>query len=92
MKLEKYADILSRAIENPTDEEKRLRQRTDHGWLTNEDFKLLVKRRIPPLLETQVHAATMPNGEIWFMFPDGTKQLCFDKDGNDVVNAERIPQ
>ena len=95
MKKEIYPDILSRAIPYvPRQEisETRGRILTDHGWITDEDFALLVDRRLPPYLKTQIHVKTLDNGESWAFYPDGTKSFVHDKNGNRIENAERIPQ
>lgn len=89
--LEKYPDILERAIQNPTDEASLLLNPTDHGWLNDTDFKLLINRRLGPMLKAQVYSKKTENGEIWQMFPDGTKKLRFDRFGNSV-DGELISQ
>ncbi|HEN3303490.1 TPA: hypothetical protein U5D50_004280 [Yersinia enterocolitica] len=89
--LKKYPDILERAIKNPTEEEALLLHLTDHGWVTESDFNLLLERRVTPMLKKQVYSKTTDNGEIWMIFPDGTKKLRFDRFGNSV-DSERVTQ
>jgi len=87
-----YPDILSRAIPNDKSQEVRGRILTDHGWISDEDFALLVKRRLPAYLKTQIYVKTLENGETWIYYPDGTKSLRNDKDGNLIKEVRRIPQ
>ncbi|MFC6379304.1 hypothetical protein [Tatumella terrea] len=88
---EKYPDLLANAVQNPTEEASLLLNPTDHGWLNDADFKTLVDRRVKLLLKSQVYSKTYPNGEIWQVFPEGTKRMHFDRFGNQV-DGERIPQ
>lgn len=87
----KYHDILEKAILNPTEEESQLLNLTDHGWLNDADFKTLLDRRLKPILASQVYSKTATDGEIWQMFPDGTKRKRVDRFGNQV-DGEVIPQ
>ena len=84
MEKEIYPDILSRAIANDKTQEVRGRILTDHGWVTNADFALLVERRLPAYLNTQIHVKTSDNGESWVFYPDGSKSLLNDQAGNPV--------
>lgn len=88
---EKYPDLLTRAVQNPTEDESLLLNPTDHGWLNDEDFKVLLDRRLKPILKSQVYCKSASNGEIWQMFPDGTKRMCVDRFG-DLVKGERVYQ
>lgn len=88
---EKYPDLLVRVVQNPTEEESLLLNLTDHGWLNDADFKILLERRLKPLLKSQVYCESTPDGEIWQMFPDGTKRMRVDRLGN-WVNGERVSQ
>ena len=88
---EKYPDLLARALQNPREEELPLLNLTDHGWLNDVDFKTLLDRRLKPLLKSQVYSKSTPDGEIWQMFPDGTKRLRVDRFGN-CVSGERVSQ
>lgn len=92
MEKEIYPDILSRAIPNDKSREVSGMVLTDHGWISDEDFALLVNRRLPAYLKTQVYVKTLESGETWIYYPDGTKSLRNDSNGNLIKDSGRIPQ
>jgi len=63
MKKEMYQDILSRAIPYDKMTDSQGRVLTDHGWVSDEDFSLLVKRRLPKHLEKQRKIQTNDENE-----------------------------
>lgn len=79
---EKYPDILAMAVKNPTEEQELYLELTDHGWLDEEALRLLITRRMEKMLKTKGYVDRLPNGETWKFYPDGTKKMVRDAQGN----------
>lgn len=79
------------AIKNPTDEEWLTGTETDHGLLGNEALDLLIKRRMAEKFKHESYVDRNEAGEYWVFYPDGTKRMTRDADGNEV-DSERIQQ
>jgi len=58
---------------------------TDHGYLNDESFDLLVKRRLAEKFKKQSYVRELDNGETWQFNPDGTKFMIRDKNGKKVA-------
>lgn len=88
---ERYTDLLARAVQKTMEDESLLLNPTDHGCLNDVGFKMLLDRRLKPLLKSQVYSRSTPDGEIWQIFTDGTKRRLADRFGN-RVSGERFSQ
>lgn len=58
---------------------------TDHGYLNDESFDILAKRRLTEKFQKQSYVRELDNGETWQFNPDGTKLMVRDKDGKRVA-------
>ncbi|HCR3332391.1 TPA: hypothetical protein ON523_002120 [Morganella morganii] len=81
---EKYSDISAMAVKNPTEEEELYLELTDHGWLDEKALRLLITRRMKKKLSNESYVDRLPNGETWTFYPDGTKKMIRDAQGNPV--------
>ncbi|OCG69496.1 hypothetical protein A9G43_00830 [Gilliamella sp. Occ3-1] len=80
-----YNDILEKAID-PTHSQEIDLWETDHGYLDDNTFEELARRRLEEKFKHESYVRKLDNGETWQFNPDGTKFMIRNSKGERIDN------
>lgn len=82
-----YNDILEKAIDPNKCKHKEIDLwETDHGYLNDNTFEELAKRRLEEKFKHESYVRKLDNGETWQFNPDGTKFMVRNSKGERIGN------
>jgi hypothetical protein len=81
-----YNDILEKAIDPNKCKYKEIDLwETDHGYLNDNTFEELARRRLEEKFKHESYVRKLDNGETWQFNPDGTKFMVRNSKGERIV-------
>lgn len=82
-----YNDILEKAIDPNKCKYKEIDLwETDHGYLNDNMFEELARRRLEEKFKHESYVRKLNNGETWQFNPDGTKFMVRNSKGERIGN------
>ncbi|MFQ1000009.1 hypothetical protein [Gilliamella sp. BG6] len=82
-----YNDILEKAIDPNKCKYKEIDLwETDHGYLNDNTFEELARRRLEEKFKHESYVRKLDNGETWQFNPDGTKFMVRNSKGERIGN------